>query len=67
MYNWIDINEHQPDFCVYGFHTGRKIWYKLDTGEEILGIYQGYCIFGSGEGHLNVTHWKPQDGDPLQL
>ena len=57
--------DEPPDFTEHGFHTGRKVEYKLNTGQIIFDIYQGYGIFGVGRYHdwmagsPCVIAWRP--------
>ena len=64
---WIDIVENgYPDFRVHGFHTGRRVWVKLKSGEELLGLYHGYGMF-SVEGWSmldDVVAWRPGNDTP---
>lgn len=63
MTEW--ITDGVPNFCVHGFHTGRKVKFKLSDGQEVVDIYQGYGIFGIGNGYnwmaepLGVIGWLP--------
>lgn len=47
-----------PDFTVYGFHTGKQLEYRLKDGTEHVGIYQGWGVFGTGEGRQDVIAWR---------
>lgn len=72
MTDW--ITDGVPNFCVHGFHTGRKVKFKLSDGREIVDIYQGYGIFGTGDGYnwmdlpqpVGVIGWKPMGEDDDQ-
>ena len=70
---WIDCKTGGiPNFCIHGFHTGRKIRFKAGDGEH-EGIYHGYGGFQADdktggledlydvgfEGDKQVTHWQP--------
>ena len=48
-----------PDFTVYGFHTGKKIEFRLKDGREIAGIYQGWDVYTSdGVDYIDVVAWR---------
>lgn len=64
MSEWIDRRDFLPNFNVHGFHTGRKVEFRLPDGSEHVGIYQGYGIFGAGTGRWGVTHWRPAGDEP---
>lgn len=62
---WHTEDMDLPDFTVHGFHTGRKVMFRLSDGREIEDVYQGWGIFGSGQGFCweagepHVTAWRP--------
>jgi hypothetical protein len=61
---WIEIEKDGlPDFTIYGFHTGRHVDVRHAGGEALHQIYQGWGIFGSGDGFHLVTHWRQSDRD----
>lgn len=64
--DWIPVdNKNLPDFRIYGYHCKDdqqnqiKVWFKRVNGSIILDIYQGWGIFGMGDGYKDVTHWLP--------
>lgn len=66
MSEWHTADTDLPDFTVYGFHNaGQKVTFRLSDGREITDIYQGWGIFGSGQGFNweggdpHVVAWKP--------
>ena len=62
MKHWIDLTVNAPNFQLYGFHTGKKLWFRRNNGTEYLGIYLGWGIFSEGHGSEefdDVTHWAP--------
>lgn len=53
--------EALPDFTYWGFHTGRKVEFRLINGEIRTDIYQGYGLFGVGAGYQwqsEVVAWR---------
>jgi hypothetical protein len=65
MGEWHTEDMNLPDFTVHGFHTGRKVRFRLSDGREIEDVYQGWGIFGIGKGfdwmagEPYVTAWQP--------
>lgn len=60
MTDWIKLDDEEPDFRIYGFHTGKKVEVRKDDGTEEVTIYQGYGLFGNGKSMFDaVTHWRP--------
>lgn len=44
--------------CECGFHTDRLVEVRFADGSEEETIYQGYGLFGYGDG-FEATHWRP--------
>lgn len=63
------ITEDLPGFRVFGFHIpGMTVQFRLSDGTEHEDIYQGYGLFGKGNGYMwyqdtneptNVVAWRP--------
>jgi hypothetical protein len=57
---WIPTKGSLPCFKCFGFHTGKKLKYRLNDGTEHEGIYQGWGMFGL-DSREDVSHWMPAD------
>ena len=69
MEGWHTDEMDLPDFRIHGFHTGRKVRFRLSDGREIEDVYQGWGMFGVGlpgsgtcfdwmGGEPHVVAWK---------
>lgn len=57
---WIELTDRtMPNFTIYGYHTGKLIQVRRESGLELKTIYQGWGLFGDGNGFQDVTHWRP--------
>lgn len=59
-HEWIATKDSMPCFRCFGFQTGKTLWYRLNDGTELEGIYQGWGMFGLDD-REDVSHWKPTD------